>query len=353
MSVCVHLLGRLGNNLFQYVFARLLAEQHGFALDCLQEPWVAHEFLGRRFDQAPHADLSGFLPHFPDLRLKLPGKRCAAPVQAHEFRTFEEWDGHTVDLGALQHPGARRIVLRGFFERAEYYAPHLDRIRAWLRFVPAPTPLAIGPRDVLVNLRRGLDMALVERVLALDYYRRALHELPDVGRVHVCGTGLDGRARAALAEFDPLYHDGSPHEHFSFLMRFRRVVLSNSTFCWWAAVLSPTAEELHAPSSNVPGVDLRLPGPRYRERPASYEVFRPFVFDPARAHEALACLPPARAAFGDWLLAQREPLAARELYLHYLGPARRRDAEPEFQQTLGHLLGCGALRVNPECEELR
>lgn len=326
MSVTVEMIGRLGNNLFQYALGRLLAEERGLALECEQIPWTAHQFLGTSLDHGFDATLTGFLPHLPNVRLAMPGRSFDEPLKAYEFGSFDEWDGQTVDLDELRR--ARKIVLRGFFQRTEYFAPHIDRIREWYRFVPTGTPHALGTHslgthsivqsDVVVNIRRGLDMARVDWILAPNFYRKALESMRNVGRVYVCGTGIDKAIRAALAEYDPIYVDGTPHEHFTFLMLFDRMVMSNSTFCWWAAFLSH-ARELHAPAPILGGVDLRIPDRDYREWPAEMEVFRPF-------------------------LEGGQPVAARELYLRY-GP---RDLESAVHQ----LLLSGALRVNPEYEEL-
>jgi hypothetical protein len=321
MSVTVQLIGRLGNNLFQYALGRLLAEERGLALECEQIPWKAHEFLGTTLDHGFDASLTDFLLHLPNVRFAMAGQTFDGPLKTYEFRSFDEWDGQTVDFGELRRAG--KIVLRGFFQRTEYYAPHIDRIRDWYRFVPTGTrhaiaAYAIDHRDVVVNIRRGLDMARVDWVLAPSFYRNALESMSNVGRVYVCGTGIDKTIRAALADYDPVYVDGTPHEHFIFLMRFDRMVMSNSTFCWWAAFLSH-ARELHAPAPALPGVDLRIPERDFREWTAEMEIFRPF-------------------------LENGQPVSGRELYLRY-GPH-------DLESAVHQLLLSGALRVNPEYEEL-
>jgi hypothetical protein len=353
VSVSVQLIGRLGNNLFQYALGRILATRLGLALTCEQLPWVSHEFLGMRMDHRADATLTSFLPYFPNVRLALAGRSVDAPVTAYEFRSFEEWDGQTIGFEELLRGGDRHIVLRGFFQRMEYYERDAARIREWYQFLPAETPHAIGPDDVVVNVRRGLDMAMMDWVVAPSFYRDVLAAMPNVGRVFVCGTGIDDAIRTALADYDPVYYSGTPYEHFSFLMRFPRMVMSNSTFCWWAAFLSD-ASELHAPApaggygfSTFPGVDLRIPGSRYREWPAATEPFRPFVLDPDRAAETAAQIPRSRASFRDWLLAQREPLSARELYGRYFETTvRQRDGEAELEETLRNLVAVGALKIH-------
>jgi hypothetical protein len=104
-------------------------------------------------------------------------------------------------------------------------------------------------------------------------YEQVLSSLRNVRRVFVCGTGVDDQARRLLSKYKPIYYDGAPIEHFFFMTRFNRIVLSNSTFAWWAAFLSD-AEELYAP--RAPGVnafgftgykdvDLHMREPRYHE----------------------------------------------------------------------------------------
>jgi hypothetical protein len=285
-------------------------------LECEQIPWRSRAFLGTTFDHGFNASLTDFLPHFPNVQLAIAGPSFDGPLKSYEFRSFQEWDGQTIDMSELRR--ARRIVLRGFFQRIEYYAPHADRIREWYRFDPVATPHTIASNDVVVNIRRGLDMAMVDWILAPSFYRTVLASMRDIGRVYVCGTGIDQRIRTALADYEPVYVDGTPLEHFSFLMRFDRMVMSNSTFCWWAAFLS-NASELHAPAPAVPGVDLRIPDRGYREWPAETEVFAPF-------------------------LENGNPVTARELYM--------RHGADDLEHVVHRLLVSGALRVNPEYEEL-
>ena len=81
----------------------------------------------------------------------------------------------------------------------------------------------------------------------------------------------------SCAEYSPTYYEGTPFEHFSFFRCFRRVVLSNSTFAWWAAYLSD-AEQVYAPRTTqqaqfsftgFQGVDLHMREARYIEVPVA------------------------------------------------------------------------------------
>jgi hypothetical protein len=148
----------------------------------------------------------------------------------------------------LEDDTPRRISLFGFFQRYEYYAPHRASIRRWLLPRPMPAPYAITPRDVVVSIRRGVDYGLRQWTLSLDYYDRLLSAMKDRGNVYVCGTGIDDTVRHRLEKYRPIEYGATAIEQFCFMLRFNRMVLSNSTFAWWAAFLS-SASEVHAPRS--------------------------------------------------------------------------------------------------------
>jgi len=224
-------------------------------------------------------------------------------------------------------------------------------------------------------------MAMVDWVVSPEYYVDALSSMADLGTVYVCGTGIDHRVREALSRFRPVYVDGDPYQHFSLLMQFNRMVMSNSTFCWWAAFLSG-ATDLVAPRpssgygfSCFPGVDLRIPGRRYRELPADTETFHPFLPNPAceasitqDQHTGEVRLQVAdreqgapreirfsgpRLGFAEWLVAQHQPISGKELYLRFVVPEEERALrDQELERAIRELLGCSFLRVNPEYGEL-
>jgi hypothetical protein len=324
MSVIVVFRGRLGNNLFQYAVGRLIAEHHGFALTYENLPEsLPPSMMGVPTDCGPSATLEALHHHFRDAPLQIAGTRVETPVEAFEFNRGGPWHGHTIDLPAiLADRTPRQIRLNGFFQRAEYLMPHLDRLRQWFQLTPAALPYVPGPRDVVVNIRRGTDFGVQDWTLGMAYYERVLAGLADLGRVYVCGTCVDDDVRAALAPYRPIYYDATPIEHFAFMQRFARIVLSNSTFAWWAALLSE-AREIYAPRSadgkafgftGWQDVDLHMRDGRYRE-----------ITETNVAHFAVSAVrfespgPDASALDQDthallsWLQAERRPVSLAEI----------------------------------------
>jgi hypothetical protein len=272
--VAVHtvLAGRLGNNLFQYAFGRIVAEGAGTSLYVTRRGPPVRTAVETGSGAIVTLESEQHL--FADVRLVEWPESAEAPEWALSVSTPPS-DGHTIDRDAVCELARshKPVQLAGYFQREEYYADRRDFLQRCFRLtgnrhLPAP-----GARDVLVNIRRGTDYEELGWVLPSSYYNTALGAMTDIGRVWVCGVGLDTSVRATLARFRPLYCETSAIEQFGFMQRFRRVVLSNSTFAWWAVWLSEVAEEVISPHSAVPHVyafggytrvDLRMSHLRYR-----------------------------------------------------------------------------------------
>lgn len=263
MSVRVKFLGRLGNNLFQYALGRIIAQHFGFELVCEQAGAWVDETL---------ASLSN---HFPNAPLHIQGESFASPIQEFDVRLDTGWEGQAIDLDAvLRDRTPRRIILAGYFQRLQYFAPFKAQIQEWFRIEsPDETPLAVMRDDVLVHIRRGPDYGMRGWTLSLAYYDSVLSGLSGLGRVYVIGTGIDQTVRKHLAKYSPIYPNGSALRHFALFRHFNRIILSNSSFAWWGSYLS-SAEELYVPQLPRPGaygftgfqsVDLHMREERYRE----------------------------------------------------------------------------------------
>lgn len=239
----IQLSGRLGNNLFQYAFGRIIAERHGLELKCYMSPFTSDGMrLVQRFhlDIGPMAFLNGLTDRFTNAPLSIPGRSIEGPLQILDdtctplrFRTLLEMS-------------PSRFQCVGLFQNMEFYVNHRNDIRRWFAFVPEQTPFSVGPKDVLINIRAGFDFDMLGWTIPSSFYENVLSAMTGLGSVYVCGTGIDEHVKKSLAKFCPVYYSGTPMQHFSFMRRFNRIVLSNSTFAWWASYLSE-ASEIYVP----------------------------------------------------------------------------------------------------------
>lgn len=269
MSVELHYLGHFGNNLFQYAFGRLVAEQLGYALHCHPAEdipgWAGIERAGGVVDR-----LTLHLAEFEDLPQQLPGEEAPGPALRWVKGDRVDWHGQGVNLPYLLNPAhKRRIVLKGYFQRSEYYHPHKQKIAQWFRMKPKALKVQFQPDDVVVHLRRSIEMRVLERALDLDYYLTQLRAMRP-GQVYLCGTGIDSATREAFAEFSPREISENGIDTFRILRTAPRIIMANSTFSWWAAYLSDAREVVYPRpvfghmSLDRPEVMLEVPEDRYR-----------------------------------------------------------------------------------------
>jgi hypothetical protein len=246
--------GNLGNNLFQYCFGRIIAETLGYEL---KVPPI-HGFPG-----------------------------TAEPVRGknYEGRAQHVLRGQKVDLNFLtSNDPCCHFLLTGYFQRFEYYKGHRPEIQRWLK---VDKPIAervasenVESKDLVVGIRRGKDY-VPRHGLPLSYYKTAIESF-EYRNLHICSDDpSDPFVRHLAKKYRGIIRAPNALDNLSFIGAFDNIIISNSSFLWWAAYLSD-AQRIVAPrpsngfwSHSDPlskHIDLELPDPRYRYFAA--EVYR-------------------------------------------------------------------------------
>jgi Glycosyl transferase family 11 len=221
--------GRLGNRLGQFCLGRIIATELGFSLRA--DP----------VDGFPHTGPVG----------ETSGERLP--------RT-DRFSAHRIDLaGVLADRQARKIVLEGYFQRYDYYRPHKEAIRGqWLRAEPRPPA---SPDELTIHVRNGgdvwQDVQDGQTVVHCDYpalpfsfYRSIVGERRWGAVSVVTQDPDDPLVQKLVASFGARVHSGEAVEDFNRLRAARNLVLSVSTFAWWAAWLSD-AERIYYPIAGL------------------------------------------------------------------------------------------------------
>ncbi|MCP5119486.1 MAG: hypothetical protein GY953_52470 [bacterium] len=133
-------------------------------------------------------------------------------------------------------------------------------------------------------------------------------------------------------------------EQLSFTKHFRRMVLSNSSFAWWAALLSD-ATDIYGPRAAHPeaygftgyrDLDLETREPRFHLVDgigvAPFELY----LHPAEALD-WAEITAVDGSLATWISEHEHPFPVTAIPRHMMGP----DLEP----TITHLVASGAVRV--------
>jgi hypothetical protein len=208
MSVSIRYLGGFGNMLFQYAYARLFAEQNGLQLE--SRP-----------------------PDFPEFIRTTPhqvGSKFASPLV-----DVDESVGNLLTIGKA--PNAH-YNFNGFFQHGDWYIPHIEKIRHFLQPVKSSDD-NMHPLDIVVHLRlRDYPFC---KWISPEWYCNILKGL-EFKDLYVVTDDPNPRYLKALDQFKPIVVSKSADHDWNFLRRFKRVIASNSTFCWWAVFFGAATE---------------------------------------------------------------------------------------------------------------
>ena len=243
--------GRLGNRLFRYAIGRILAEEMGYRLS------LVDNFFGR------------IVPHraFSNTHDMVEGKVYHAPVEEYKQEIYPNKLPKSL-REIITDSTPRKLQLHGWYQRTEYYEPYIDRIKVWFEL----PKIDVSPDDIILHIRRG-DYLGANIAIKLKYYTDILDKAL-YRRVYIIGEGLDLSVYKTFKRYDPIYPRGSEIEDFNLMKNFNKIVMSNSTFAWWAAYLS-SAQEVYYPVtpkgffsplySKETGQDLRVNRKTYRQ----------------------------------------------------------------------------------------
>lgn len=286
-AIYVQLTGRLGNHLFQFATGYRLALDHQAELVLFDPLGVAYtpagigRVLADTYRFARPADMVKFgrllypvpLQHTVD---GLFSRAMASRLSGGSRRTVVREE----DFGATYHfhpdvlSFAPPLLLTGFFQNEEYFAPRTAELLAALQL---PSVAHLLPSDlarplIAVVFRRG-DYVDRQWALPLRYYEDALDRMAELVPDGTLVVFADDAAFAQLAcdwlgsrypvvAVPSLSSD--PVDHLALMELCDHHVLANSSFSWWGAWLAEqrrpgTAHHLLVPAGWIEDDDALIP----------------------------------------------------------------------------------------------
>jgi len=211
--------GRLGNNLFQFAFGAVLSRLSG-------QPMTAPPIPG-------FPGTTGFV-----------GSSAAEghPIPLHGF---------TMDVDAWVERATRGdVVVHGYPHNTAYYEPH----HAWLAPMLAPAPGAYAKgneNDIVLHLRLGdyfsANRNIIDRfAYPLEAIDTLLGRLAYARCLIVTDTPKHDVVARLVRERRGVVVAGDCLHDYRTLYHARRLIMSPSTFSWWAA-WSGCATEIYFP----------------------------------------------------------------------------------------------------------
>jgi len=231
-----------GNMLIQYCTARALGDKLNYKVKCRRLPYLINSgdwnMEGSDID-APVIDIS----HHGKYRHKIDFDELASMTPCRfNMRSYMEY---------YPNLAAHRELIREdwCYINNPYSADSLRDLRGRFKKYEAGKFISedvtsITENDIVISIRLGKDYLGQhrKRLLLGDYFKIILDRV-DYDRVFITSQDPYNDVLQDLYRYDPIFLDHISAMHtFSFVRLFNKIVISQSTFSWWAAYLSDAAE---------------------------------------------------------------------------------------------------------------
>jgi len=225
--VCVSYAGGLGENLFQYVFARVVAERKNYFLDA--------------------APIFGFPETFKSFR----GKRVVVPEVRWTGAYVTDWQtGEVVSEVELFSGSYAKIRLDGWFQRLQYFEEHLKEIKeTWLAMDRLPEKQAEDEIAICIRFGQGTHWQ-VQDCHHLVSYPPPIYSRPTAAVVREFLEKRDFKKIWFVTDFPgcdffkylgdikfEIYSEGEEQD-LRFASLFSNIAFAWTPLDWWAAFLS-------------------------------------------------------------------------------------------------------------------
>lgn len=232
--ILLHRRDRLGNRLFEYCFARVLARRFSCRLAALP------------------------MPKFPGTFADFSGEEVYGPEVCWQGNwPFDAYSGRRLVREELFQAPGQRVRLDGLFQRWELIADAREEIREdWLRVEGACPARPSG--DFAICLRLGDVYATghgaedggkgarwSDGVLREEEIRRLVRTVPHE-RLYFVTDAPGDPLLAAVRDLGAEVCSAGGMEDFRCIHSFQKVAICQSTFHWWAAFLG-AAREIYFP----------------------------------------------------------------------------------------------------------
>ncbi len=267
--IIVKLIGGLGNQMFQYAYAKNVAIKNGLEVKLDTLAYTKKDYLALQDDTKRNFILDKFATTLPlatesEVRTLNPLWRKVVRKVSNKIRRINNYQYRSKET--KPRDGS---YLSGFWQNENYFIENAEAIRGDLRlkhpFAPAAALVyeQIGTRNnsVSLHIRRGdyVTNAAASKFfgsLSTEYYKQALEYVAQkIGTdftVFIFSDDIEW-VRQTSSQFVPQSADTvyvsdrnriTDHEELALMSACKHHVIANSSFSWWGAWLNPSQNKI-------------------------------------------------------------------------------------------------------------
>ncbi len=246
--VGVEFKGRLGNQIFQYVFLKYLKTKNKHLIYFFPNPH--HAYLGKYFELESYDNLLLNSKALSAITRILPSIFKFKDIHIHNWifpkpinvKNFSYYKGYYQSAY--------------YFENLEYPLPLKIKEEFKKQFDNQYGQLFKENKTLVVHIRRTDYMNYGERrkrdiSLPLEYFKNRLNAIENLESYKVIFVSDDtAKVKEVFPEKDNfIFSNNSEIIDFQLIQNADITIISNSTFAWWAAYLSPKKNIVYAPKN--------------------------------------------------------------------------------------------------------
>ncbi len=255
----IRMSGGLGNQMFQYAFARTLQEKYGGEIN-IDVNFYNPKRGGRFFE------LEKYMVRFADVKNyacynKLRKYIQRLPIISGLFGIHKEKREYLIDTNVYKF---RYTYYTGYWQNLQYFKDKKELLRKELTYRGEITPVQSQVADkmgkeesVALHVRRG-DYRSEKYInvyyqLGEEYYRKALKYIEGRSggkeiKIYFFSDDIEWCRRTfgdiSCAEYIDEQVSNSQHIDMLLMRKCKYIVMANSTFSWWAAWLSDRTDSV-------------------------------------------------------------------------------------------------------------
>lgn len=250
--ITTNLTGNLGNHMWQYAVCRVIAEKLGYKWGI--NPTPSHDyhkgmnqmyFMDVDFGEFPSGEFTDFHEEWKTYNHVDNVNITFLDPRVYEIKDQTRLIGHNGAYG-------------GIYQCEDYLIERKEDIKKWFRFNKEHEEkyknqikemgFELDENLCVINFRGGEYSGLSTVILKWDYWKNSInHMLSTNPEMKFLVVTDDPSCAKAYMPFDiPTVH-GDIGFDFYVVNKAKHLIISNSTFGWWAAWLNSEAKEIIAP----------------------------------------------------------------------------------------------------------